>query len=120
MADETLVAGALPPDWRPPPDPPAEPSRWFDTGMPGGATVDPSEHDAVPGQYDPAPIPDRADVRTALQYVRASHASGSPHVFRMTTCTGCGAGITYYGRAEHIPAAPKCQRCADDEPPPAA
>jgi len=117
--DRGLVSGALPPDWSDdPPDPPAEPSRWVDTGMPGGARVDPSEYDAVPGRYDTAPVPAGADAREALAYQRAAYASGSPHVLRMTACTGCRASISFYGRAERLPAEPRCPRCADDEPPP--
>lgn len=118
MADDRgLVSGALPPDWSDDPPDPAEPSRWVDTGMPGGAIVDPSEYDVPAGLYDPLPVPERADVRTAMQYARAAHASGSPHVFRMTTCTGCGTGVTYYGRAEQMPDEPRCRKCG---PPPTA
>lgn len=109
---ERLTSGAMPDDWRPPPDPPAEPSRWFDNGLPGGAIVDPSEYDSPPGLYDTPPVPEGADLRTAMQYQRAAAANGSPHVVKMTACTGCGTALSYYGRVEQMPAEPRCPRCA--------
>lgn len=117
---ERLTSGAMPPDWKPPPEPPAEPSRWFETGMPGGGRVDPSEYDSPPGLYETPAAPPRADVRTALEYQRAAAANGSPYVFRMASCVGCGTALTYYGRADHAPAEPRCHQCkpTEQEPPP--
>jgi hypothetical protein len=115
---ERLTSGAMPEDWKPTPEPP-EPAttRWVATGLPGGIRVDPHPREVPAGLYDLPPAPKGGDVQTALQYERAAYASGSPHVLRATACTGCGTALTYYGRAERIPAEPRCRKC---EPPPTA
>ncbi|MFI0354490.1 hypothetical protein [Actinomadura sp. 9N407] len=111
---EKLTPGALPEDWKPPTEAPAEPSRWADNGLPGGMIVDRHEHDVTdPGMYEAAEAPPRADVREGLEYQRAAQATGSPHVFSFATCTGCATPITYYGRADRMPDTPRCADCTE-------
>jgi hypothetical protein len=105
----------MPEDWQPPADPPSpHAERWFPTGTPGGARVDPHPHDAPAGFYDTPPAPTNEPVPDALHRSRVYAHGASPLVFRMTNCARCHRGITYYGRADQAPEVPLCPDCASD------